>query len=91
MLVIYSVILSFVEDVALLTPRIAHHDRGCSWPIRRRPRAYSLTGVRPPPTKARNRRRNCELSKCWDWGAGSPRTAKVHVRAPARHMDLCAH
>jgi four helix bundle protein len=35
MLVIYSVILSFVEDVALLTPRIAHHDPDLARQLRR--------------------------------------------------------
>ena len=35
MLVIYSVILSFVEDVAALTPRIAHHDPDLARQLRR--------------------------------------------------------
>src|SRR5580765_6937300 len=35
MRVIYSAILSFVEDVALLTPRIAHHDPDLARQLRR--------------------------------------------------------
>src|SRR6478736_6371083 len=42
MLVIYSVILSFVEDVALLTPRIAHHDPDLARQLRRASTSVAL-------------------------------------------------
>ena len=42
MLVIYSVILSFVEDVAKLTPRIAHHDPDLARQLRRASTAVAL-------------------------------------------------
>src|SRR5262245_11724495 len=42
MLIIYQVVLSFVEDVALLTPRIAHHDPDLARQLRR---AYSSVAL----------------------------------------------
>ena len=42
MLVIYTVILSFVEDVALLTPRIAHHDPDLARQLRRASSSVAL-------------------------------------------------
>ena len=35
MLIIYQFVLSFVEDVAVLTPRIAHHDPDLARQLRR--------------------------------------------------------
>src|SRR5580765_7894134 len=42
MRVIYSAILSFVEDVALLTPRIAHHDPDLARQLRRASTSVAL-------------------------------------------------
>ena len=42
MLVSHSVILTFVEDVALLTPRIAHHDPDLARQLRRASSSVAL-------------------------------------------------
>jgi four helix bundle protein len=42
MLIIYQVVLSFVEDVALLTPRIAHHDPDLARQLRRASSSVAL-------------------------------------------------
>ena len=42
MLRIYAVILSFVEDVALLVPRIAHHDPDLARQLRRSSASVAL-------------------------------------------------
>ena len=42
MLIIYPIILSFVEDIALLTPRIAHHDPDLARQLRRSASSVAL-------------------------------------------------
>ena len=42
MLIIYQVVLSFVEDIAALTPRIAHHDPDLARQLRRASSSVAL-------------------------------------------------
>ena len=58
MLVIYSVILSFVEDVATLTPRIAHHDPDLARQLRRASSSVALNSSEGMYARGRSRT-NC--------------------------------
>jgi four helix bundle protein len=55
MLVIYSVILSFVEDVATLTPRIAHHDPDLARQLRRASSSVALNCAEAMYARGRSR------------------------------------
>ncbi len=55
MLDIYAVILSFVADVALLTPRIAHHDPDLARQLRRASSAVALNVAEGQYARGRSR------------------------------------
>ena len=55
MLVIYSVILSFVEDVATLTPRIAHRDPDLARQLRRASSSVALNCAEAMYARGRSR------------------------------------
>ena len=52
MLIIYQVVLSFVEDVAVLTPRIAHHDPDLARQLRRASSSVALNIAEVAPGQA---------------------------------------
>lgn len=55
MLLIYPVILSFVEEVARLTPRIAHHDPDLARQIRRASASVALNTSEAMYARGRSR------------------------------------
>ena len=55
MLVIYSIVLSFVEDVATLTPRIAHHDPDLARQLRRASTSVALNCAEAMYARGRSR------------------------------------